>query len=447
MARGNKRKRDGGGRGGGSGGGGGDDGRSNKRAYHRNTSHHATQNTIAGPGVFLTTTRTKERKAALQLMDILEEHSQKLYPDVKLKAYVPADRDASTNRPAKKALTEEDEEALFNGAGGDDAGDDDADENETEAEPIQGEQQAAVPAPAAAEELDDIQAQIRAELAELGASSKAQGGGAGGAASHAKGKGEPLKLFRFGVVTQNLIDCVAFVRVTPPQDPHRLVYSVLEEVERTGGARCRFVQRLTPVTDTCSANYDSIAILARRVLPQYFTADQPRTYRIEPRIRAHNVVTRDSLIQQIGEQVPKDQGHSVNLKEPELVIVVEVLKNVCGVGVAEHWSRFKRFNPAMIAEEVNKQRGAAASLLLEQGSEAGLTSGEGRVAAAQRQAQTQAQTHAAEPASNPAEGAEVPPASALGPKLEAKAEPTEDEGATAAAAAAAAAVASALGPA
>ncbi|KAE8221968.1 hypothetical protein CF326_g8462 [Tilletia indica] len=362
MARGNKRKYEGSGRsgeGGGGRGGGAGAGGSSKRPYHRNTSDNAIRTTMAGPGIFITTSRGRERKAALQLKDVLEEHAERLYPDVKLEAYVPVENKAYV----KKVLTEEDEDALFNGPAQDDT-DVKQEVEEEQAEEVSAatekpdlpsevrEGDSSVNAP-----LNDIQAQIQAELAELNATS---GGPHSNGAGHGQGtgtKGGPAKLYRFSTVTQGLLDCVAFMRVTAPQDPHALVYSVLEEVERTGGARCRFVQRLTPVADTCAANYESIEALAGRVLPSFFTSDRPRTYRIEPRIRAHNIVTRDPLIQLIGEQVALQAGaHSVDLKNPELVIVVEILKSVCGIGVAEHWNRFRRFNPAMVAEEVNKKR-------------------------------------------------------------------------------------------
>ncbi|CAD6889046.1 unnamed protein product [Tilletia controversa] len=355
MGRGNKRKFEGGGGGrGGDGGGGGGErggGGSSKRPYHSNASD--LKATMAGPGILITTSIGRERKAALQLVDVLEEHAERLYPDVKLEAYIPVE----TKTQIKKKLTEEDEDALFNG-GGEAEPEIKKDEEQVKEEtaPNDGADLLAGEADDHKPPLDDIQAQIRAELAELDASSKAVRSGGPG---HGKGKAGPkgpVKLARFGMA-KGLIDCVTFVRVTAPQDPNALVYSLLEEVERTGAARCRFVQRMTPVADTSAANYPSIEALASRVLPRFFTADQPRTYRIEPRIRAHNIVKRDPLIQLVGEQVALQAGsHSVDLKNPELVIVIEILKNICGIGVVEHWSRFKRFNPAMVAEEVSKQR-------------------------------------------------------------------------------------------
>ncbi|KAK0552611.1 hypothetical protein OC846_001870 [Tilletia horrida] len=314
-----------------------DGARSHKRGHHNGSKYNKAL-TMNGPGIFLTTAKGKERKAALQLLDVLGEHAKRIYPDVKLEPLREERKDPSVTARRRK-LTEEDMDALMNGG--------------TLEEPDEPEHQAPAQDEAAEAEggaENDLQAQLRAELAELGAGSSG--------ASKGRDKSQADAPARFGLVTTGLVDCIAFIRVTPPQDPIKLTYSILEEVEQTGGARCKFVQRLTPIADTCAANYDAIRTLSNHILPQAFTAGIPRTYRIEPRIRMHNVVKREALIQVVGDCVPSVGGHSVNLSEPEVVIVVEIIKNVCGISVVEHWSRFKRFNPAMIAEEVNKKREA-----------------------------------------------------------------------------------------
>ncbi|KAL9932584.1 hypothetical protein V8E36_008701 [Tilletia maclaganii] len=350
--RGGKRKRDGA-DGGGDGEGSGR-GSNFKRAYHRNHLENSIKHTVAGPGIFITTSRGRERKAALQLLDVLEEHAKKLYQGVKLEAHVPLFKE-ETQQKKSKPLEELDEDALWNQ--GEDSDEPQSAQAADDEHPGMPSGSGEAPQPSSSDNKDvgdDIQAQLMAELAELGG-----GGGSGQSGGNGKGKGRANgtgDVPRFGIVSQGLIECVTYMRVAPPQDPHKLVYSMLEEVEQTGAARCRHVQRLTPVADTCLATYDSIGTLADHILPRFFTADKPRTYRIEPRIRAHNGVTRDSLIKLIGDAVPANQGHSVNLTEPELVIVVEILKSVCGIGVGENWNRFRRFNPAMIAEQVAKQR-------------------------------------------------------------------------------------------
>lgn len=52
-------------------------------------------------------------------------------------------------------------------------------------------------------------------------------------------------------------------------------------------------------------------------------------YKIELRIRNHNTLTRDTLIQELANCVP--DGHTVSLNDPELFILVEIFK-VCMFG-------------------------------------------------------------------------------------------------------------------
>ena len=237
-------------------------------------------------GVFMSCARGKERKAALDLVDVLNE--------------------------VRRALTQH-AHALY------------GDEHTHGT--------AHTPQP------DDIEAQIRGELAALRA---------------------PRRSARITPLETDT-ECLGFVQCTPPVDAARLVTRYLEDVLHTGESRSRYVQRLAPVSALCRAEVDAIRTAATRVLPRFFPADRPRTvrrtltqYRIEPRIRSHTSLSRDVLIPLVASCIPGEGMHRADLARPEVVVLVEVLKNVCGIGAVDAYERLGNLNVQTVAQRAGQ---------------------------------------------------------------------------------------------
>jgi len=55
------------------------------------------------------------------------------------------------------------------------------------------------------------------------------------------------------------------------------------------------------------------------------------------------------MIQTIASCVP--EGHTVDLDDPELFVLVEVFKNVCGISLVQDYYRLQKFNVMEIANE------------------------------------------------------------------------------------------------
>jgi tRNA acetyltransferase TAN1 len=88
-------------------------------------------------------------------------------------------------------------------------------------------------------------------------------------------------------------------------------------------------------------------------------------YKIELRIRNHTTLSRLALIEAIAQCVP--EGHTVDLEDPELFIIVEVFKvsslqtvslmsklhlflqSICGVSVVRDYYKLQKFNVVEIA--------------------------------------------------------------------------------------------------
>jgi len=129
-----------------------------------------------------------------------------------------------------------------------------------------------------------------------------------------------------------------------------LVMHYLAEVERTRIIRTKYTQRLIPVSAVAPATMNGLEGLAARIVPRQFAmmATVATSYKVEMKIRNHNVLEKQAAIDQVVKSVPT--GHFVDLERPDLVILVEIFKNVCGISVVENYCRYQKFSPIQIAQ-------------------------------------------------------------------------------------------------
>ncbi|TFK49599.1 hypothetical protein OE88DRAFT_1682635 [Heliocybe sulcata] len=143
--------------------------------------------------------------------------------------------------------------------------------------------------------------------------------------------------------------CVIFISCKPPVDPVAMVLKYVNDVVHTGITRTKYSQRLTPVSGSCVANTPEICGLFKKVvLPFFENADDKKyTYKIELRSRNHHTIARDPLLAELAALVPAT--HKVDLKNPEVFILVELFKSVCGMSVVRDYYRLMKFNVMEIA--------------------------------------------------------------------------------------------------
>lgn len=147
--------------------------------------------------------------------------------------------------------------------------------------------------------------------------------------------------------------CVVFISCKPPVDPVKLVMKLVEDVEVTGVVRSRCIHRLVPVSGSCGANLPEIQALCRTIIEPFFSQhlNKKFKYKIELRVRNHSVISRPDIIQHIAQCVP--EGHTVELTDPEIFILVEVFKSICGISVVEDYYAHQKFNMTEIAKARN----------------------------------------------------------------------------------------------
>ncbi|PGH18886.1 hypothetical protein AJ80_04304 [Polytolypa hystricis UAMH7299] len=181
----------------------------------------------------------------------------------------------------------------------------------------------------AASEDEDIEAQIKKEVEGMKP------------AARPKAPFQPIKFDK--------IMCLSFVKTRKDIDPVEVVHRLCADAQANPGKkRSRWIQRLTPVSLTRKHLGDGVEELAREVLkPHFHTGSPPKKYAIRPTIRNNTEWHKDSIIKLVASVV--GPRHSVDLKNYDALILVDVLQNICGMSVVgPDYEELKRYNLAEI---------------------------------------------------------------------------------------------------
>ncbi|BGP42587.1 hypothetical protein JCM10449v2_006599 [Rhodotorula kratochvilovae] len=317
---------------------------------------------VGGKGIFVTTIRGKESRCVGEIYDLLDEAADRLYPPERIEQML-----------AARQATFKDKAAL-----------------ETDDAPVEGDGEPAPPAapsPAPPQDSDDdddddddddIEASIQRELAAL-KSGRGAGKMAPGKSSAGEDKGKAKERPRFQSIATDT-ECLCFIATAWPYDPVELTEAIVSEVQETGQSRTRFVQRLSPTSITChSMSLEQVEQQSAHLIEKTFVAwaaannTTTVTFAIEPSLRSHTApLSRHVLLQLLGAQINKlSSAPSVSsalpdrpilnvradLKDPDVVLLPSVLKNVYGLSVVEGrlWKN-KKFNLEQIALDVGRRK-------------------------------------------------------------------------------------------
>ncbi|WVQ95063.1 hypothetical protein IAU59_002155 [Kwoniella sp. CBS 9459] len=156
---------------------------------------------------------------------------------------------------------------------------------------------------------------------------------------------------RFQLCVHSIM-CVIYINVLPPLSPHKLVRHILEQAESSARTPLRFCKRLLPMSATCGATVKQLAECASEVAKKDFEADDGRSlkFAIDTNTRASDKMERMEMITTIAEEITKlGKGHTVDLKNPDKTVLVELFKNTVGLTVLDDYERFKKYNPSSVA--------------------------------------------------------------------------------------------------
>ncbi|EGD74008.1 hypothetical protein PTSG_05706 [Salpingoeca rosetta] len=153
-----------------------------------------------------------------------------------------------------------------------------------------------------------------------------------------------------------------FIVSDSPVECRALSDAIYNKAIATSGGICRFIQRFLPVQITCRAAPDVIAKTVRQLLEHSpLSASSPQTtFKVHFKSRYNSTLKRDTAISEIGQMLlDTAPQHKADMKNPAVVISLEVIKNVCCVSVLENFMARSRYNLSETSRKAEDKRHAA----------------------------------------------------------------------------------------
>ena len=140
--------------------------------------------------------------------------------------------------------------------------------------------------------------------------------------------------------------------------------------------KSKFLHRMLPVLATCRADMDKINDGISKALEVYIASQEDSqsddiTYKAEVKVRNNNdkELSRNNIISAIGSVVKQHYPEwKVDLSDPRVLIMIDILKKVCCISVVKDYYRYKKFNLQELAADFHTEKT--------------LSAGDGRVKAA-----------------------------------------------------------------
>ncbi|CAL1679605.1 unnamed protein product [Lasius platythorax] len=152
----------------------------------------------------------------------------------------------------------------------------------------------------------------------------------------------PLPSRKFQAVDTGAKNMI-FIASTLP-NPLELVTKILTKLDATKEQCTRYLLRLLPIELICKAYMDDIKTKANALFEKYF-AQEPKTFSIVFNRRNNNSIKRDEIIEDLAEIIlKKNPGNKADLKNPEIAVVVEVVRGICLFSIAPNYYKFKKYN-------------------------------------------------------------------------------------------------------
>lgn len=152
----------------------------------------------------------------------------------------------------------------------------------------------------------------------------------------------PLSSRRFQVVDTGVKNMVFIASSLP--NPLELVTKIVSKLDTTKEQCTRYLLRLLPIEVICKAYMDNIKTKANELFEKYF-AQEPKTFSIVFNRRSNNSIKRDEIIEDLAEIIlKKNPGNKADLKNPDIAVIVEVIRGICLLSIAPNYYRFKKYN-------------------------------------------------------------------------------------------------------
>jgi len=131
-------------------------------------------------------------------------------------------------------------------------------------------------------------------------------------------------------------------------DVATLVKADLERARDANATFSRHAMRVVPVETTCFAGVDEIKEACKPLIEKHFESGKAQTFAIAFERRANNALHRTEVIEAIAGMI-EQPPNKVNLGDPDLTIMVEIVKGVACLSVVQDYEKLCKYNLRMVA--------------------------------------------------------------------------------------------------
>ncbi|PPS05499.1 hypothetical protein GOBAR_AA15133 [Gossypium barbadense] len=126
--------------------------------------------------------------------------------------------------------------------------------------------------------------------------------------------------------------------------PKDIVQHMMTSAASTRKHMSRFILRVLPVEVACYYSEEEITRAMKPLIEQYFPVEtqNPRKFAVLYEARANSGIDRMKIINSVAKSVPAP--HKVDLSNPDMTIVVEIVKTICLIGVVEKYKELAKYN-------------------------------------------------------------------------------------------------------
>ncbi|WRX31818.1 THUMP domain - like 2 [Theobroma cacao] len=126
--------------------------------------------------------------------------------------------------------------------------------------------------------------------------------------------------------------------------PKDIAQHMMTSAASTRKHMSRFILRVLPVEVACYASEEEITRAIKPLIAQYFPVEtqNPWKFAVLYEARANSGIDRMKIINSVAKSIPAP--HKVDLSNPDMTIVVEIIKTVCLIGVVEKYKELAKFN-------------------------------------------------------------------------------------------------------
>lgn len=147
------------------------------------------------------------------------------------------------------------------------------------------------------------------------------------------------------------VNGVIFIKMTHSDlTPTALAEAAAERIQnpQPGDVHLRHTIRIVPLEKTCQVSVDDIVNTLKPIIEREFKKDGGVKYRFEYKSRNNSSVSRTNVFPALMPVIPS--GNTVDLKNSDMVIIIEIFKTTCGVAVTSKYDKLGKFNLRAIAE-------------------------------------------------------------------------------------------------